>query len=168
MTGFVGLRAPIGLVGFTCLLAACGFEPIHRLDNNAPVAYLAQLETPPSTAGQTLRRALLQGFKLDPSGVFDVTAELDETSEDSQLDEQGVAQRLRLSFDLRLSLRHTKTGVQKSVELSQTLFVSRGTSGAEDRMRRRVQTELAMRQLADRAAGFIRREAAAQNKAGVQ
>lgn len=137
-------------------LAACGFQPLHG-QGESQDALLAQIDAPQDADGRFFSRQLRTRLGQAPDAPFSITAQIDQKSSDSQLDMRGVALRQRLDVQLTLSVTRNSDGTAWQRRFSQSGFVPLGDSGNADMMRRRAQTELALRRLADQAAGFVRR-----------
>ena len=137
------------------MLAACGFQPLHGQAENQ-YALLAQIDTPQDAGGRFFSRQLRSRLGQATDAPFSVAAQIDEQSTDSQMDARGVALRQRLDVQVSVSVMRLSDGSQWQRRFTQSGFVALGDSGSADMMRRRAQTELALRRLADQTAGFVR------------
>lgn len=150
------MRMAVAFFAVALGLSACGFQPLHGQAENQ-YALLAQIDAPQDADGRFFARQLSARLGQTPDAPFSVTAQIDQKSTDSQMDARGVALRQRLDVHVTLSVTRNSDGTAWQRRFTQSGFVALGDSGSADMMRRRAQTELALRRLADQATGFIRR-----------
>lgn len=148
------VRAAV-LVGALCAAAACGFQPVHQ--NSGGDALLTNISVSHGDDDQLMRRALARIIGVGESAVWSASFRLDEKSSESQLDEQGIAQRLRIDMVLQLRLTNQQNGAQRAARFVETQYISGNSdSGAGDMIRRQSLRQLAVQGLANKATRFIR------------
>lgn len=137
------------------MLAACGFTPVHRLNENSVAVASVKAETSGQPLNQLLARSLRERLRLSKTGVWHITVAVSQSSSDSQLDASGDAQRTQLQFTGTIVARHADDNQQRNARFSETLSLAGSDSAADEMQRERALTDLALQQLADRMAAFI-------------
>lgn len=144
------------------VLSACGFQPVHRYDDNA-APLLASVSHNGGEMAQLAARALSQRVGVRPDATWDATLSMSSVRNDSQLDNTGTARRTQIRYQLQVTLTHKQTGARQSGQFSDTQSMNVMDSAADEWAVQRNLTALAISQLADSAASFVRQQA--QDKA---
>ncbi|MGC6534741.1 MAG: hypothetical protein ACON4V_04260 [Parvibaculales bacterium] len=137
------------------MLAACGFTPVHRLNENRVGVASVKAETSAQLSNQLLARSLRERLRLSETGVWHITVAVSQSSSDSQLDASGDAQRTQLQFSGTIVARHADDDRQRNARFTETLSLAGSDSAADEMQRKRELTDLALQQLADRMAAFV-------------
>ncbi len=105
---------------------------------------------------QNAARALSQRVGVHPAAVWDATLSMSSVRNDSQLDNTGTARRTQMNYQLQMTLTHKQTGARQTAQFSDTQSMNVMDSAADELSVQRNLTELAVSQLADKAAEFVR------------
>lgn len=124
---------------------------------DGPLALVA-LAVPDTQDGRALAAALRGRWQARADAAFDVSIELEDSARDAQLNAEGVAARVELDYQLRVTLRarqgegagNTSLEQSKTFQLRHSESMARSESGAADLGQRRNLARLAMQNLAER------------------
>lgn len=149
----------VGFISFILLcglaLSACGFQPVHRYNDNA-APLLASVSHNGGEMAQLAARALSQRVGVRPNAEWDAILSMSEQLSDSQLDASGTARRVQMNYQLQVTLTHRKTGARQTARFSDSQSMNVMDSAADELAVQRNLTALAASQLTDRAAEFVR------------
>ena len=143
-----------GLIGgLALLLAACGFQPIHKYDGGMQSLQVAVLEVTGDGSERALARNLGRRISIEATVDMRVSIGFERVVTEMQRGADGIARRLQVTHHADMRVQRGDRQIMERFSLTQ--YMTRGDSAADEMKQMRALDDLAARDLAARLIAFL-------------